>query len=303
MATSVHSVRESGHARRMTHHFETADILSMEKCPKCGSLKTRKSSYQPQSEHKPWFSSWFRCQDCSARFLSTDQLLIQLWVMGAIALVVIAGAALWAVQHQSGKRSLGAATDARPAPSASAVEPEASLMRPDDLSPSIRQAAEARNPDAQYRLGLAILQRQWERGNLGALGDATEWLRQAAEQNHARAQFVIGVLYEKGRGVIQDYKEAMIWFRRAAEQGDPQAMSRLGRMMKAGHGVEKNLLEAYVWLNLASARGDQSAEIDRDRLRQILSSEQLGEAQNRSRRFDHDLPRRTGDSNDLPADF
>ncbi len=38
-----------------------------------------------------------------------------------------------------------------------------------------------------------------------------EW-RPLAEQGNADAQFFLGVMYYKGRGVPQDYVEAIIWF-------------------------------------------------------------------------------------------
>ena len=41
-----------------------------------------------------------------------------------------------------------------------------------------------------------------------------EW-RPLAEQGDADARFKLGFLYEFGRGVAQDYAEAVIWFRRA----------------------------------------------------------------------------------------
>ena len=42
---------------------------------------------------------------------------------------------------------------------------------------------------------------------------------QAAERGDAHAQALLGEMYEKGRGVRQDYAEAVKWFRQAAEQG------------------------------------------------------------------------------------
>jgi TPR repeat protein len=48
-------------------------------------------------------------------------------------------------------------------------------------------------------------------------------------------------MYEFGRGVIQDDKEAVFWYRKAAEQGDETAQSDLGGMYYIGCGVEKDL--------------------------------------------------------------
>ena len=46
----------------------------------------------------------------------------------------------------------------------------------------------------------------------------TEWRKYAAQGN-ASAQFNLGVIYDQGRGVPQDYAEAIKWYRLAAAQG------------------------------------------------------------------------------------
>ena len=37
-------------------------------------------------------------------------------------------------------------------------------------------------------------------------------------------------MYERGRGVRQDFAEAVRWFRRAAEQGNARGQNNLGAM-------------------------------------------------------------------------
>ena len=44
------------------------------------------------------------------------------------------------------------------------------------------------------------------------------------------AQYNLGVMYDNGDGVPQDYKEAVKWYRLAAEQGDASAQYNLGLM-------------------------------------------------------------------------
>lgn len=51
--------------------------------------------------------------------------------------------------------------------------------------------------------------------------------RQAANGD-AAAQCVLGVRYEQGKGVPQDYAQAAAWYRKAAEQGDATAQYYLG---------------------------------------------------------------------------
>ena len=42
----------------------------------------------------------------------------------------------------------------------------------------------------------------------------------AAEKGLARAQSNLGDMYANGKGVTQDYVEAIRWYRKAAKQGD-----------------------------------------------------------------------------------
>ena len=55
-------------------------------------------------------------------------------------------------------------------------------------------------------------------------GDFTAALREwrpLAEQGNAAAQSNLGMMYVQGKGVPQDFKEAIKWYRLAAEQGQP----------------------------------------------------------------------------------
>ena len=44
------------------------------------------------------------------------------------------------------------------------------------------------------------------------------------------AQFALGWMYWDGKGVLQDYKEAISWYRKSAEQGHPRAQNDFGVM-------------------------------------------------------------------------
>ena len=55
-------------------------------------------------------------------------------------------------------------------------------------------------------------------------------MRPLADQGDALAQTKLGLMYELGRGVLQDYAQAVVWYRKAAAQGDALAQSSLGEM-------------------------------------------------------------------------
>ena len=64
-------------------------------------------------------------------------------------------------------------------------------------------------------------------------------------------------MYENGRGVRQDYAEALRWYRKAAEQGDVQAQYNLGLMYYNGQGVRQNFHLSKEWFGKACDGGVQ----------------------------------------------
>ena len=59
-----------------------------------------------------------------------------------------------------------------------------------------------------------------------------EMYKTSAEQGNANAQYDLGIRYENGEGVIQDFKQAVKWYTKSAEQGDLGCMSLTGRVAK-----------------------------------------------------------------------
>jgi TPR repeat protein len=55
---------------------------------------------------------------------------------------------------------------------------------------------------------------------------ALRLVRPLAEQGNARAQFDLGVIYNNGRGVPQDYVLSYMWFNLSAARGEPEAAER-----------------------------------------------------------------------------
>ncbi len=104
-----------------------------------------------------------------------------------------------------------------------------------------------------------------------------------AEQGVASAQFYLGLMHEKGRGVRQDYPTALAWFRKAAAQGYVGPQNNLGLMYERGRGVRKDLVRAFMWYDLAGAMltGDdgKAALKRRDELRPHMTAAQIEQAQ------------------------
>ena len=107
---------------------------------------------------------------------------------------------------------------------------------------------------------------------------AARRLVRLAVRGNARAQGLLGFMYEYGRGVPQDYVLAAEWYIRGAEQGDPAAQYLLGLMYDKGRGVPQDAVLAHKWLILAAA---QTGHRDRDasiRLRDAVATK-MSEAQ------------------------
>lgn len=97
------------------------------------------------------------------------------------------------------------------------------------------------------------------------------------------AQYYLGMMYYKGRGLPKDSAEAMKWYRKAAEQGHAEAQFNLGSMFANGQGVPKDYTQSYFWFNLVASResGEENrkASAARGRVAKQLTREQLQEAQ------------------------
>ena len=104
-----------------------------------------------------------------------------------------------------------------------------------------------------------------------------ERTKRLAEGGDKVAQNDLGLMYEYGRGVPEDDKEAVKWYRLAAEQGYARAQHNLGFMYYTGKGVPEDWVHAYAWFNIAIANGHEDAKKLRDELE--LTPEQVAKAQ------------------------
>lgn len=111
-----------------------------------------------------------------------------------------------------------------------------------------KKAAEKGDAEAQFKIGV-----MYDNGD-GVPQDfkqAMVWYKKAAVQGNVNAQYNIGVLYNLGQGVSKNYIETMSWYRRAAEQGDTRAQFNVGLLYKNGHGVLQSNINSYMWVNLS----------------------------------------------------
>ena len=123
--------------------------------------------------------------------------------------------------------------------------------------------AKAGDAAAQHALGVAY---ETGQGVDQDYGEALGWYLQAAEQGHAEAQTKAGALHGRGLGVPQDQSKAAEYYRLAAEQGHPAAQWQLCMTYARGLGVEKDYAEAKAWCREAAEAGHVWAQAELGRL-------------------------------------
>lgn len=105
----------------------------------------------------------------------------------------------------------------------------------------------------RYQLGRSLLaDGKWFSG--------IQKVREAAENDYAAAQLALGSWYEMGGfGMVKDQKLATQWFAKAANQGNPKAQFKLGVAFEKGSGGETSETKAFVWYCKAAGQGDADA--------------------------------------------
>ena len=83
-----------------------------------------------------------------------------------------------------------------------------------------------------------------------------------AEQGHARAQYRLGRIYEKGKGVWRNFHAAAKWYLRAAHNGDADAQYRLSVAYAYGlGGLDWDETRDLMWWGRAAAEAEAVAVI------------------------------------------
>jgi TPR repeat protein len=119
-------------------------------------------------------------------------------------------------------------------------------------------AGHGRVPDFVERAELG----EWHAAGHGSAPDyasAVQWYEQAAEQGHARAQWLLGSLYASGaEGVPRDGRRAAAWCKKAAAAGFAPAQATLGSLFAQAKKMDR----AVPWWTQAAAQGDPEAQFN-----------------------------------------
>ncbi|KAF9426605.1 hypothetical protein BGZ76_002680, partial [Entomortierella beljakovae] len=98
-------------------------------------------------------------------------------------------------------------------------------------------------------------------GNPGLLDGVTRLDSMIDNNGNTGAQFYdLGVIYQNGDGVQQDYSKAMEWYLKASDQGNSDAQRNIGLLYQSGYGTPVDSAKAFEWHLKASYNGNFKAQ-------------------------------------------
>jgi TPR repeat protein len=116
--------------------------------------------------------------------------------------------------------------------------------------------ADQGNVELQFNLGMM----HEEVGTYSSLPEAARWYSRAAECSHDLALYRLGRLYEAGRGVKQDYLQAIKCYEIAKDPGNIDAPYQLGIIYQHGKGVKADTNKAVDYFTQAAQKGSSMAQ-------------------------------------------
>jgi TPR repeat protein len=86
----------------------------------------------------------------------------------------------------------------------------------------------------------------------------------SAQQEYAKEQLNLALMYKNGSGVKKNEAKAVEWYTQAAEGGNVEAQLNMAVMSEDGHGMKKNEVEAVRWYSMAAKRGNEDGQYNLD---------------------------------------
>ena len=170
----------------------------------------------------------------------------------------------------------------------------------------LKRATHAGEAEAAYELG----QLYANANNPGAnLNYAHGYYLISALKGNMKAQYALAKLYFEGRGVPQDYVEALKWLGRSANQGYVLAQIELADIRMINPRL-KNAAKAYSWYSIIAAYNEdeigKKARDKRDVLAEELDSKVLSDAQKevsawRPKSADQSVPEKEQEETKIPT--
>jgi TPR repeat protein len=110
-------------------------------------------------------------------------------------------------------------------------------------------------------------------------------VKAAAVAGNSDARNVLGTMFEFGQGTAASHTDAIYWYRQAAEQNHSKAQSNLARMIRLRGTRDADVVESYQWLVLAAGQGEITAKIMLADCEKGISLRQKAAAEEEIRKF------------------
>ena len=114
------------------------------------------------------------------------------------------------------------------------------------------ESAHSNDVDAQYLVGKMY---QEGKGTFSDYQKAQDWFQKAADKNHPEAELEIGKSYSTGISTPVNYQKAFQYFSKAAQQDIAQAQFLLALCYQIGLGTPMNYERAGYWFEQAQEKG------------------------------------------------
>ena len=89
---------------------------------------------------------------------------------------------------------------------------------------------------------------------------AHEHLSLSAESNNGDAQYLLGHMFENGKGVEVDEQQSFRWYLASAKNGIPPSQYSVSLRYSSGIGTKKDVQKGLFWLEAAARQGHDFAQ-------------------------------------------
>lgn len=119
-----------------------------------------------------------------------------------------------------------------------------------------QEAEEGLNAEEMYNKGVMY---EEGKGVKQDFKEAIKWYRKAVKVGHVASMYKLGYMYSSGKGIRKSYVNAVPLYQKAAEAGNVEAMHELAFMYELGIGVKQDYKKAKSWCQKAAEAGDDRA--------------------------------------------
>ncbi|KAI8875574.1 HCP-like protein [Backusella circina FSU 941] len=111
----------------------------------------------------------------------------------------------------------------------------------------------------QYQLGILFITAKLP--SYDNIKEGIEWLSKASDGGYIDASYQLGMLYEEGIHISQNYQKAIGLYQIAAVKGSENALYRLAQIYHCGSGINHDYRKAFDLYTKAAKYGNQLAEL------------------------------------------